>query len=538
MQDSKECIMSAKRDFTAILVQMIYPPIYQGIYSIWEDSKRAADPKKVHTEFQHRLSRVPKWNQSVIDREYERIIKHSKCDYLDELIKRVFLINTQVLAITIDPTRKIKISIPKTDHFFHKIYEECARNFFENSILMEDRQGSIPRFEQAKNLPRAQKLIVTSIENTIRKLLPIESLVRGTSDEMEGEEVPPSLLFQNIQDFENERRKEHKNNVENHEYTNYNERKNIYEDGNSDRNYDRNNYENQNSDINGREIDLNFSKNSYPEVPKNPVFSKTSLFPTLSAVLREADGYPPIAPPLKNSEKDEYEKYEDENRRDENRRDEKNEKDIKRKIEVLNEKPYNYDFDPTLLNTIESDSKKEDKKLHDIDFYDDSQNERNEKDFDYREKEKDDYERKYDNENENERENYERQKRREERKSRRNSDRGESKEESKLIYLHDRSNDRPKNMKDSDLNSDVSDSYRQKQDDLQNDNEVPNVRRKRPSEKIDLDVFSANEEFPVSDLFKTEESTDVNKSNKTIESENKVPSLDNFDADNFFSDSD
>ncbi len=172
----------AKREFTTLLTQMLTPPIYQGISSIWEDSKGAVPPIQVHSEFQRRLERVPKWNQSVVEREHQRILRYTKCTYLDELLGRVFYFSTIVLAISMDPNKKIKIVVPPTDHFIHKCYEECARNFYENSILMEDRQGSIKKLRQAENLPRAQSLIVKSIENTIRRMLPIESLVMQYQD--------------------------------------------------------------------------------------------------------------------------------------------------------------------------------------------------------------------------------------------------------------------------------------------------------------------------------------------------------------------
>ena len=78
----------------------------------------------------------------------------------------------------INNSSKIKITVPKGDKFIHCCYKECARVFFENPTLVEDRMDRITRMEQSKNLQKAYKLIMTSIENTIRNLLPIESLLR------------------------------------------------------------------------------------------------------------------------------------------------------------------------------------------------------------------------------------------------------------------------------------------------------------------------------------------------------------------------
>lgn len=196
MDDSKNCVLVAKKEYTTILLYNLYPGIYQGLKSIWDDSKKTALPRRVYEEFQNRLSRVRKWNQDVIDNEYKRIVEKSKCDYLDDLIKKVFVINTQILAAinmhgqSVDTNKKIKVKVPKGDKFIHYCYKECARTFYENALLMEDRQGAITRVEQAKNMQKCYKLIIACIETTIRNMLPIESLLKDQM-ENEGEDATP-----------------------------------------------------------------------------------------------------------------------------------------------------------------------------------------------------------------------------------------------------------------------------------------------------------------------------------------------------------
>ena len=207
--EDKNYVLVAKKEYTTVLVYTLYPAIYQGLKCIWEDSKKNAKPRLVYAEFQNRLTRVKKWNQDVIENEYKRIVDKSKCEYLEELIKRVFVINTQILAAVqihnFDPSKKIKVQVPKGDKFIHCCYKECARAFFENALLMEDRPGTITRVEQSKNLQKAYKLIITCIENTIRNLLPIESLLKDTMDDVEGEDAtPPPILFQDYSTFANQ----------------------------------------------------------------------------------------------------------------------------------------------------------------------------------------------------------------------------------------------------------------------------------------------------------------------------------------------
>jgi len=200
MDEQKNCIFVARKEYMTILVYTLYPAIYQGLKSIWQDSKRVARPREVFSEFQTRLTRVRKWNQDVIENEYKRITEKTKCDYLEELIKRVFVLNTQILAAVnmahIDPNKKIKVKVPKGEKFVHCCYRECARAFYENALLMEDRLNSISRVEQLRNLQKAYKLIMTCIENTVRNMLPIESLLKNSLDDDEGEDAtPPATLF-------------------------------------------------------------------------------------------------------------------------------------------------------------------------------------------------------------------------------------------------------------------------------------------------------------------------------------------------------
>jgi hypothetical protein len=204
--ESKNCILTAKKEFTSILVYHLYPSIYQGIKSIWNSVKNDVTPRKVFEEFQIRLSRVRKWNQDIIESEYDRIIHKNKCTWLENLIRKIFILNTQILAATsVDANRKIKVKIPVGSKFIHCCYKECARAFYENPLYMEDRDSTISRVEQCKNLQKSYKLIMTCIENAIRNLLPIESLLDDNfiaKPDDEGEDATPiPELYKNIAPF-------------------------------------------------------------------------------------------------------------------------------------------------------------------------------------------------------------------------------------------------------------------------------------------------------------------------------------------------
>ena len=80
------------------------------------------------------LENVPKWNAEIIEAETERIIRMSKCDWLDDLLTAVFISHTKILT-SIGPNQsfqKINVTIPKTSTFIHKSYINTARELWKN----------------------------------------------------------------------------------------------------------------------------------------------------------------------------------------------------------------------------------------------------------------------------------------------------------------------------------------------------------------------------------------------------------------------
>ena len=184
MNVDKNCLLEARREYTTLLCYNLYKPIYQGIRTYWDQSKRTAKPGSVYEEFQKKLRMVKNWNQDIIENEYKHVVEKSKCDYLQDLIRKVFILNTQILASVeqVSSDHKFKVIVPNGEKFLHRCYTECARMFYESVWLLEDRPDMVSRLDQAKHLQKAYKLIMTCIENTIRNMLPIESLMKRRSD--------------------------------------------------------------------------------------------------------------------------------------------------------------------------------------------------------------------------------------------------------------------------------------------------------------------------------------------------------------------
>jgi hypothetical protein len=175
----------AKVEYTAQLIDILYPHIFDGVKSIYNESKLLYQSKRtpVLLIFRELLERVPIWNSEIIDSECSRIINNSKCDYIDDLITAVFISHTKILT-SIGPNKsfnKINVTIPKCSTFIHKSYINTARELWKNPYLFNE---SVPGHEYQKNNKEIENIIKTCIENTIRKLLPIKEILK---EHLEGE---------------------------------------------------------------------------------------------------------------------------------------------------------------------------------------------------------------------------------------------------------------------------------------------------------------------------------------------------------------
>ncbi|KAJ3347267.1 hypothetical protein GGF32_007002 [Allomyces javanicus] len=192
MEENQLFLFEAKKEFTKLLCYHMQKSVYQGILSLWNDAKayRRTHPHDEHTmyqQFQLNLKKVKIWNHDIIEDAYQHVIKVSGCDFLEDLIKKVFVLNTQLLASVGQSQRRIKVYVPKGEKFVHHCYQECAKVFYEQPWLFEDRSEYISKVEQSMNLQKIYKLITVCIENKIKTLLPISELLKEVDEELDGQ---------------------------------------------------------------------------------------------------------------------------------------------------------------------------------------------------------------------------------------------------------------------------------------------------------------------------------------------------------------
>ena len=169
----------AKIEYTKQLQDVLMNPFYEGLQSIYNDSKKEYSnytEVPMYQIFRKKIENVPKWNTDMIDEEVDRIMRVSKCDWLEDLITAVFISHTKILAsIGNQRTKKINLTIPKMTNFIHKCYINTAREIWKNPYLFDENVSSS---EYQRNIKSIESLIKENIDQTIRKLLPVKDILR------------------------------------------------------------------------------------------------------------------------------------------------------------------------------------------------------------------------------------------------------------------------------------------------------------------------------------------------------------------------
>lgn len=177
----------AKGEYTRQLCVFLVPALESYFLDLLTEAKQnAAGPSKELLTFQNMLQGIPDWNQDKVIRETGRIQNDSKCDYLEELLTAVFIAHTKVLsAIRLtSKQKKLQITIPKLDHFLHRVLSECARSLWSSAFLFAGANS----IERQKNLRQVEHLIQEAVLQAIRGLLPVKSILREYLVEDEEEE--------------------------------------------------------------------------------------------------------------------------------------------------------------------------------------------------------------------------------------------------------------------------------------------------------------------------------------------------------------
>lgn len=212
MDDYNVNVLSeAKNEYSSRLVTILTPLIIEGIRSIFDEATKLCldndEEEKYLMTFQNFLSRVPKWNSTIIDEETKRIMTKSNCAYLEDLLTCVHITQLKILtSIRVSQKqKKIDIDIPKLADFIHRCYITYARKLYSNVYLFE--KDILPLSYQ-KNMREAELMCQESVLQVIRENMPVEKILRAYIDETVDEEIIEETIEKEVTELEKKKMEE------------------------------------------------------------------------------------------------------------------------------------------------------------------------------------------------------------------------------------------------------------------------------------------------------------------------------------------
>jgi len=193
----------SRNEWSARLISILTPLIIDGYKSILDESIKLCrennEMEKYLMTFQNFISRVPKWNSTIIETERKRICEKSGCAYLEDLITCVHIIQLKILTVMRvgQKQKKIDINIPKLDDFIHKVYINVARKIYKNVYLFE---LNVSPLQIQKYNRELEILVQESILITLRESVPVEAILKAYMDETVEEDVVEEIKEEYIQE--------------------------------------------------------------------------------------------------------------------------------------------------------------------------------------------------------------------------------------------------------------------------------------------------------------------------------------------------
>jgi hypothetical protein len=193
----------SRNEWSSRLVTILTPLIIDGYKSILNEAIKLCNEngemEKYLMTFQNFISRIPKWNATIIETERKRICEKSGCNYLVDLVTCVHIIQLKILTAMRagQKQKKIDIKIPNLDDFIHKTYINVARKIYKNVYLFET---NIQPLQIQKNYRELEIIVQEGILNTLRDSIPVEAILKAYMDETIEENVTEEIKEQIIEE--------------------------------------------------------------------------------------------------------------------------------------------------------------------------------------------------------------------------------------------------------------------------------------------------------------------------------------------------
>lgn len=204
----------AKVQLREHLASLLVPRLAEGFWSIQDSAKQLCERNKQQDEilrtFQNMVTKIPEWSDSTLSEEVERVLKVSKCAYMDDLLMGVFLAYMKSFAALqyrgASSQVRVEFERPNVTKFIHELYKHSARKLWQVAYLFKT--TGIPTEQQAKNRQEIEQVIYKTIDDVVRSFLPWEVIAKSYFSEPPAEDKPApppaskSVIFEDLPEEE------------------------------------------------------------------------------------------------------------------------------------------------------------------------------------------------------------------------------------------------------------------------------------------------------------------------------------------------
>lgn len=178
---STEFVKQAMREN---LTRTIVPHVSDGIWSIYDNALKACErnsqPEKTLQTFQNLLTRIPQWNDETLNKEVDRIITVSKCDYIEDLLLGVFVSYIRAFA-SLQQSEATHVDIhfdrPSLHKFLHAYYIAVARKCWTQAYLFKT--IGVSSEQQARNRRDIDTMLDATVGEVIDSFIPWREISRA-----------------------------------------------------------------------------------------------------------------------------------------------------------------------------------------------------------------------------------------------------------------------------------------------------------------------------------------------------------------------
>jgi hypothetical protein len=189
---SAEFVKQSMRD---TLTRTLVPHVADGFWSIYDNAVKACErngqPEKTLQTFQNLLTRIPQWNTETLDKEVDRIVRVSKCDYIEDMLLGVFVSYIRAFA-SLQQSEATHVNIeferPGVSKFIHSYYIACARKCWSQAYLFKTLGVSAE--QQARNRRDIDALLDVTVGEVIDSFIPWREISRAYFHAAKEEKAP------------------------------------------------------------------------------------------------------------------------------------------------------------------------------------------------------------------------------------------------------------------------------------------------------------------------------------------------------------